>query len=100
MWIKVDMYKTGINIDTVNWSNKNSQEIDIYSDSIQLNKLTETGEPQIPTSKKETVANKEAKIKQVHVMKCAPDVPIFLPIKPETKEPKKGKIKIERYIKI
>ena len=44
------MYNTGINIDTVNWSNKNSQEMVIYSESTQLNKFIDTGEPHIPTS--------------------------------------------------
>ena len=42
--------KTGINIDTVKLSNKNSQETDKDSESIQLVKDIVTGEEQIPTS--------------------------------------------------
>ena len=38
------------------------------------------------------------KIKQVHVIICEPVTPIFLPSKPDTREPNKGKIKIEIYI--
>ena len=37
-------------------------------------------------------------IKQVHVITCEPVTPIFLPSKPDTRDPNKGKIKIEIYI--
>ena len=44
------------------------------------------------------MANIEDSIKHVQVIKCEPVTPIFRPRRPETSEPKKGKIKIERYI--
>ena len=40
----------------------------------------------------------EDNIKHVQVIKCDPVTPIFLPMKPDTIEPNKGKIKIDRYI--
>ena len=45
MWIAVEQYNTAIPNITVNWSNKNIQDIVINSESIQLPKLIYTGEP-------------------------------------------------------
>ncbi len=39
-------------------------------------------------------------IRQEHVIKCAPVKPIFLPRKPAEIEPNKGKIRIDKYIKL
>ena len=51
-----------------------------------------------PTSTKATMANNVVIITHVHVIKCAPLTPIFLPSKPEDKDPNKGKVIIARYI--
>jgi hypothetical protein len=50
MCTNVETYNTGINIDTVKLSNKNSHDIDRYSESIQLLKGIVTGDEPIPTS--------------------------------------------------
>ena len=50
MCINREIKITGINIETVNWSNKNSHDIDINSESNQLPKFIYTGLLHIPTS--------------------------------------------------
>ena len=98
MWINEEIYRTGIKNETVNWSNKNSHESDSNSESTQLPKCIDIGDPPRPTSAKAKVAKIEDSIKQVVVIKCDPVTPIFRPRRPEISEPKKGKIKIEIYI--
>ncbi len=49
----VEQYTTAKESETVNWSNMNSHEIDINSESIQLNKLIVTGLPQFLLRKKQ-----------------------------------------------
>ena len=51
-----------------------------------------------PTSKNTTIEIKVVMTTQLQVINCEPFTPIFLPKKPDVKAPKKGKIKIERYI--
>src|ERR1700712_5393544 len=90
--------KTGINIDTVKLSKWKPHNTLSDSLSIHLNKYTETGMLFKPTSKKATIANKVVTITVVHVIICALLTPTFLPKKPETIDPNKGKVIIAKYI--
>jgi len=51
-----------------------------------------------PTSKKASVARIVVVITDVHVIKCDPLTPTFLPKKPEIIEPNKGSITMIKYI--
>jgi hypothetical protein len=51
-----------------------------------------------PTSKKVTIVNSVVIIIVTDVIDCAPLTPTFLPKKPETIDPNKGKVIIARYI--
>ena len=66
--------------------------------SIHLKRLIDTGILFKPTSKKATIANKVVTITLVHVINCAPLTPTFLPKKPETIDPNKGKMIMAKYI--
>lgn len=92
------MINTGINIDTVKLSNSKATVILIHSESIHLNNSIETGILLNPTSHKAIIASIVVTITLKHVMNCAPLTPTFLPKKPETIDPNKGKIIITKYI--
>lgn len=92
------IYKTGKSIVTLKLSNKNSQFISNNSESIQLNKKIETGDSDNITSKKAMVAKIEDNNRQKVVNICEPVIPIFLPNKPEIRDPIKGNIIIDKYI--
>ena len=98
IWTKELMIKTGINIDTVKLSNSKATVILIHSESIHLNSSIETGILLNPTSKKAIIASIVVTITLKHVMNCAPRTPTFLPKKPETIDPNKGKIITTKYI--
>src|SRR5713226_5153081 len=98
MCTKEETIKTGINIDTVKLSKLKAHNTLSDSLSIHLKRFIDTGMLFKPTSKKATIANKVVTITLVHVINCAPLTPIFLPKKPETIDPNKGKIIIARYI--
>ena len=68
------------------------------SESIHLNKWTDTGMLFNPTSVKPTIASNVVIITELLVIICDPETPIFLPKKPENIDPNKGKIIIARYI--
>jgi len=65
-----------------------------FSDSlsIHLKRFIETGMLFKPTSKKAMMAKKVVTITLVHVINWAPLTPTFLPKKPETIDPNKGKV--------
>ena len=90
--------KTGINIDTVKLSKLKLHSTLSDSLSIHLKRFIDTGMLFKPTSKNATIANKVVTITLVHVINCAPLTPIFLPKKPETIDPNKGKVIIAKYI--
>lgn len=69
-----------------------------HSLSIHLNNSMETGELLKPTSKKARTANIVVVITHKHVTNCAPLTPTFLPKKPATIDPNKGKIIILKNI--
>src|SRR5690242_1322983 len=69
-----------------------------HSLSIHLNKVIVTGMLLNPTSKKVTIAKIVVIITLIHVIICAPLTPTFLPKKPATIDPNKGKITILKYI--
>ena len=92
------MIKTGISIETVNESKWNPQNTFNDSESIHLNTSIDTGILFSPTSKKAKTAKIVVVTTAVHVKICAPDIPVFLPKKPETIDPNSGKIIIARYI--
>ena len=60
--------------------------------SIHLNNLIDTGILFKPTSIKAIIANIVVIITLIHVIICAPLTPTFLPKKPDTIDPNKGKI--------
>ena len=95
-----DTNNTGISIDTVKASNLKAQSMCNDSRSIHLNKLIETDVLLHPTSKKRKIAKKVVMATQLHVMSCAPVIPIFLPKKPETIEPNNGSKIKTKYIKL
>ena len=97
-WTKELIIKTGINIDTVKLSNSKPHIILIHSESIHLNNSIETGILLNPTSKKANIAKIVVTITLEHVINCAPRTPTFLPKKPETIDPNKGKNIILKYI--
>jgi hypothetical protein len=66
--------------------------------SIHLKRLIETAILFKPTSKKVTIVNSVVIIIVTDVIDCAPLTPTFLPKKPETIDPNKGKVIIARYI--
>ena len=92
------MINTGINIDTVRLSNSKPHMILNHSLSIHLNNSIDTGILLNPTSKKAIIANIVVNITLEHVINCAPLTPTFLPKKPATIDPNKGKIIILKYI--
>ena len=96
-WTKELIIKTGINIDTVKLSNSKPHIILIHSESIHLNNSIETGILLNPTSKNANTAKIVVTITLKHVISCAPRTPTFLPKKPETIDPNKGKIIILKY---
>lgn len=51
-----------------------------------------------PTSKKAMKDSTVVAITQLHVINWAPLTPTFLPKKPDTSEPKRGKITKDKYI--
>ncbi|WP_461117922.1 hypothetical protein, partial [Spirosoma jeollabukense] len=69
-----------------------------HSLSIHLNKLIDKTILLKPTSKKATIANIVVIIILAQVIICAPCTPTFLPKKPETIDPNKGKDIIVKYI--
>ena len=69
-----------------------------HSLSIHLNNSIETGILLKPTSKKANIAKIVVTITLEHVINCAPRTPTFLPKKPETIDPNKGKNIILKYI--
>src|SRR5689334_6103232 len=69
-----------------------------HSLSIHLNKCKLTGIPLKPNSKKRNTANNVATITLLEEINCEPLTPTFLPKKPGTIEPNKGKIIILKYI--
>ena|ERR1700712_617349 len=90
--------KTGINIDTVRLSKWKPHKTLSDSLSIHLKRFIETGMLFKPTSKKATIANIVVAITLVDAINCAPLTPTFLPKKPETIDPNKGKVIIAKYI--
>lgn len=98
MCTKLDTINTGINIDTVNESNLKFHKTYSDSTSTHLATFIVTGILLKPTSKKAKIAKNVVVITDAHVIKCAPLTPTFLPKKPETIEPNKGKIINVKYI--
>src|SRR6267154_1171903 len=98
MCTKEETIKTGINIDTVKLSKLKAHNTLRDSLSIHLNRFIDTGMLFKPTSKKATIANKVVTITLVHVINCAPLTPTFLPKKPDTIDPNKGKVIMAKYI--
>ena len=90
--------RTGINIDTVKESKLKLHKTFKDSESIHLKSFMETGMLFKPTSKKANTAIIVVVITDIHVIKCDPLTPIFLPKKPEEIEPNKGNIIIIKYI--
>ena len=95
---KEETISTGISIDTVKESKLNAQAIFNDSESTHLNKYIVTGILFNPTSAKVKIANIVVVITQPHVINCDPLTPIFLPKKPDTIDPNKGKIIKAKYI--
>src|SRR5699024_8675794 len=83
---------------TVNESNLKFHNTYSDSTSIHLATFIVTGILLKPTSKKANIAKNVVVITEVHVIKCAPLTPTFLPKKPETIEPNKGKTINVKYI--
>ncbi len=98
MWTKELIINTGINIATVKLSNWKPQRMLYHSLSIHLNKFIVTGILLKPTSKKANIAKPVVIITLKQVINCAPLTPAFLPKKPATIDPNKGKIMILKYI--
>jgi len=69
-----------------------------HSLSIHLNKFIVTGILLKPTSIKANIDNIVVITTFEHVISCAPLTPTFLPKKPDTIHPNKGKIIILKYI--
>src|SRR6202051_186549 len=90
--------KTGINIDTVKLSKLKLHDTFSDSLSIHLKRFIDVGILFIPTSKKAIIANKVVTTTHVHVINCAPLTPTFLPKKPDTIDPNKGKVIMAKYI--
>src|SRR6202044_1900356 len=86
------------NIETVRESNLKFQNTLSASTSIHLATFIVTGILLSPTSKKAIIASIVVIITELHVIRCEPVIPIFLPKKPEAIEPNKGKIIITKYI--
>lgn len=93
-----DTINTGINIETVKESKLKPHKTLSDSESIHLNKCIATGMLLSPTSKKANVANIVVIITDPQVIICDPFTPTFLPKKPDTIEPNKGKTIIAKYI--
>jgi hypothetical protein len=68
------------------------------SESIHLNRYNVTGILFNPTSKKPNIAKIVLEITQLQVINCDPDTPTFLPKKPDTTAPNKGKTNKTKYI--
>ena len=83
---------------TVKLSNSKPHKILNHSLSIHLNNSMDTGILLKPTSKKAIIAKTVVIITLEHVISCAPFTPTFLPKKPDTTDPNKGKIIILKYI--
>ena len=98
IWTKELIIKTGINIVTVKLSNSKPHIMLNHSLSIHLNNSIDTGMLLNPTSKNANTAKIVVIITLIHVISCAPRIPTFLPKKPETIDPNKGKIIILKYI--
>jgi len=98
MCTKEETIKTGKSMDTVSESKWNAQDTFNDSESIHLNTSIVTGILFNPTSKKANTAKIVVVTTAVHVMICAPEIPVFLPKKPETIDPNSGKIIITKYI--
>jgi len=98
MCTREETISTGINIDTVNVSKTNPQDIFSDSESIHLNNLMYTEILLIPTSKKANIASVVVINTDTQVIIWEPLIPTFLPKKPETIEANKGKIIIVKYI--
>src|SRR5690606_19291511 len=79
-------------------SNRKPQLILNHSLSIHLNKFIVTGILLKPTSTKHKSDNNVVIITHEDVINCAPLIPTFLPKKPDTILPNKGKIIILKYI--
>ena len=94
----MDIYKTGINIDTVKESKLKLHDILKNSESIHLNILIDTAVLLKPTSKKVSTDIIVVIKIELHVINCEPVVPIFLPKNPETIEPTRGKNINVKYI--
>lgn len=74
------------------------QSTDIIPESIQLDSLIETGEPDSATSQKATIDNDAAAIIQAQVINCAPVTPSLRPSKPDVIAPRRGNASIDKYI--
>lgn len=74
------------------------QSTDIIPESIQLDSLIETGDPDKATSQNATIDKIAAAIIQAQVINCAPVTPSFRPSKPDVIAPSRGNASIDRYI--
>jgi hypothetical protein len=83
---------------TVRLSKWKPQFMHNHSESIHLNRCMETGTLLIPTSIKANTAKTVAITTHDVVINCAPRTPTFLPKKPATILPNKGKKIILKYI--
>ena len=98
IWTKELIIKTGKSIVTVKLSNSKPHIMLNHSLSIHLNNSIDTGMLLNPSSKNANTAKIVVTITLIHVISCAPRIPTFLPKKPETIDPNKGKIIILKYI--
>ncbi|WP_414114364.1 hypothetical protein, partial [Staphylococcus hominis] len=87
MCTRDETISTGINIDTVKESKLKAHETFNDSESIHLNRCITTGMLLKPTSKNIVIDNNVVIITQTHVIICAPETPIFLPINPDIVDP-------------
>lgn len=85
-------------METVKESKWNPHDTLSDSESIHLNSCIDTGMLFKPTSKKAIIAKIVVVITQLHVINWAPLTPTFLPKKPDTIDPNKGKTIIAKYI--
>ena len=85
-------------MDTVNESKLKLHNTSSDSESIHLKSSIETGILFKPTSKKANIAIIVVVTTDVHVIRCDPFTPIFLPKKPEIIEPNTGNVIITKYI--
>ena len=98
IWTKELIIKTGKSIVTVKLSNSKPHVMLNHSLSIHLNSSIDTGILLNPTSIKANTAKIVVIITLKHVINWAPLTPTFLPKKPDTIDPNKGKIIILKYI--